>query len=103
MYNALNKGIFKSYCQTNLYRGGTLSNEEFNSLMEKFELQKHSNPNSFKDKIFFFSRKFLSFSKKEEVANDYLQKAIFCNFTGIYVRFVVEGIEEGDFLFLILI
>lgn len=97
MYNALNKGIFKSYYQTNLYRGGTLSNEEFNSLMEKFELQKHSNPNSFKDKIFFFSRKFLSFSKKEEVANDYLQKAIFCNFTGIYVRFVVEGIEEGDF------
>ncbi len=21
MYNALNKGIFKSYCETNLYRG----------------------------------------------------------------------------------
>ena len=30
IYNALNKGIFKSYTKTNLYRGGTLSEEEFN-------------------------------------------------------------------------
>ena len=93
MYNALNKGIFKSYCQTNLYRGGTLSNEEFKSLMD--ELQKASN--SKMNKIFFFSRKFLSFSKKEEIANVFLQTAIFCNFTGVYVRFIVEGIEDKDF------
>ena len=95
MYNALNKGIFKSYCQTNLYRGGTLSNEEFKSLMEKFEIQKNSNSTT--NKIFFFSRKFLSFSKKEEIANEFLQTAIFCNFTGVYVRFIVEGIEDKDF------
>ena len=95
MYNALNKGIFKSYSQTNLYRGGTLSDEEFNSLMEKFQMQKNSNSST--NKIFFFSRKFLSFSKSEEVANDFLQKAIFCEFKGVYVRFIVEGIEEKDF------
>ena len=95
MYNALNKDIFKSYSQTNLYRGGTLSNEEFNSLMEKFEMQKNSKSST--NKIFFFSRKFLSFSKSEEVANDFLQTAIFCQFKGVYVRFIVEGNEDKDF------
>ena len=95
MYNALNKGIFKSYCQTNLYRGGTLSQEEYDSLIEKYQRQKSSNLET--NKIFFFSRKFLSFSKKEEVANDFLQTAIFCNYTGVYVRFIVEGIEDDDF------
>ena len=35
MYNALNKGIFKNYSESNLYRGGTLSNEEYESLKKK--------------------------------------------------------------------
>ena len=95
MYNALNKGIFKSYSQSNLYRGGTLSKEEFDSLMDKLEKRNASNKET--DKIFFFSRKFLSFSKKEEIANEFLQTAIFCNYTGVYVRFIVEGIEDEDF------
>ena len=95
MYNGLNKGIFKSYCKSNLYRGGTLSNEEFKSLMKKYELQKHLKLST--NKIFFFSRKFLSFSKKEEVANYFLQKAIFCNYTGVFVRFIVEGIDDENF------
>ncbi len=52
MYNALNKGIFKSYCQTNLYRGGTLSKEEYDSLIEKYEKKKSSKLET--DKILFF-------------------------------------------------
>ena len=63
--------------------------------MEKFEKQKNSGSET--DKIFFFSRKFLSFSKQEYVANYFLQKAIICNYTGVYVRFIVEGIEDNDF------
>ena len=58
---------------------------------------KSKNSNLETNKIFFFSRKFLSFSKKEEIANEFLQTAIFCNYTGIYVRFIVEGIEDDDF------
>ena len=96
MYNALNKGIFKSYCKSNLYRGGTLSNEEYESLKEKLEL-KQKGEYSETNKIFFFSRKFLSFSKEEAVANQFLQTAIFCNYTGVYVRFIVEGTEDDDF------
>ena len=95
MYNALNKGIFKSYCDSNLYRGGTLSNKEFNSLMEKMDKKKKSKSKD--EKIFFFSRKFLSFSKEEYVANEFLQIAIICEYTGVYVRFIVEGIKEGNY------
>ena len=96
MYNALNKGIFKSYCKSNLYRGGTLSNEEYESLKKKEKL-KQKGENSETNKIFFYSRKFLSFSKAEEVANGFIQTAIFCNYTGVYVRFIVEGAEDDDF------
>ena len=91
MYNALNKGIFKSFSKSNLYRGGTLTIEEFNSLMEKYNNKKNSESNK---KIFFFSRKFLSFSKNEEVANSFLDIAIACEYKGVYVRFIVEGIDE---------
>ena len=95
LYNALNKGVFKSYAASNIYRGGTLSNEEFDSLMKK--INKKKNSKSKDEKVFFFSRKFLSFSKKEYVANEFLQIAIVCNYTGVYVRFVVEGIEDNDY------
>ena len=101
MYNALNKGIFKSYSQTNLYRGGALSQEEFNSLMEKFQMQKNSKSST--NKIFFFSRKFLSFSKLEESANYFLQTAIIFDINNpnnekkVYVRFIVEGTDDKDF------
>ena len=93
MYNALNKGIFKSYSKYNLYRGGTLSNEEFNILMELYDKKKSE------EKLFFFSRKFLSFSKKKEVANLFLKKAINRKYTGIYVRFKIEGISSENFFF----
>ena len=95
LYHALNKGVFKSYSKSNLYRGGTLSIEEYNSLLEKFNKQKSSNLKN--EKVFFFSRKFLSFSKKEYVANEFLQIAIICNYTGVYVRFIVEGIEDNRY------
>ena len=53
MFNALNKGVFKSYSQTNLYRGGTLSKEEFDNLKEKIEIQKIQILQQIK---YFFSR-----------------------------------------------
>ena len=81
MYNALNKGIFKSYSQSNLYRGGTLSKEEFENLKKQNEKQKNSKSET--NKIFFFSRKFLSFSKEEWVANNFLQTAILCEYSGV--------------------
>ena len=36
LYSCLNKGLFKSYNKTDVYRGGALSKAEFNNLMEKY-------------------------------------------------------------------
>ena len=95
MYHALNKGRFKSYSLNALYRGGTLSLEEFNSLKKK--LEKKRNSNSLNDKVFFYSTKFLSFSKQEDVAYYYLQCAILCNYKGVYVKIIIEGTGDNDF------
>ena len=92
MYNALYKNIFKSYSKSDLFRGGTLSEEEYNNLMKNFK-----NRNSKNEKVFFFSRKFLSFSKDKGAADYYLQVAIVCQYKGIYVRFIVEGIKDQDY------
>ena len=70
LYHSLNKGVFNSYSNSNLYRGGTLSEEEYNSLIKKFYKKKLFGFEN--EKILFFSRKFLSFSKKEYVANEIL-------------------------------
>ena len=95
MYHALNKGIFKSNSLNTLYRGGTLSFEEFNSLKEK--LEKKRNSNSLNDKVFFYSTKFLSFSKKEYIANEFLQSAILNEYIGVYVKFIIEGTGKNNF------
>ena len=84
LYSCLNKGLLKGYNETNLYRGGILSKAEFSDLMEKYE---KINSNI---KISFFSKRFLSFSKKEEVANQFLEIAINKKYEGIYVKFIIE-------------
>ena len=84
LYSCLNKGLFKGYNKTKLYRGGTLSKEEFNDLNEKI---KKIDENT---KLSLFSKKFLSFSKKEEVANEFLENAINNKYSGVYVKFIIE-------------
>ena len=84
LYSCLNKGLFKGYNKTTLYRGGTLSEEEFTDLKEKF---KNIGENT---KISLFSKKFLSFSKKEEVANVFLKSAIDGKYKGVYIKFIIE-------------
>jgi len=69
LYIALNKGYFRSCNDCKLYRGGTLSEEEFQILQNL----KNSSDNK---KVLFFSKKFLSFSKKQNVADDFLRNAI---------------------------
>ena len=91
LYSCLNKGLLKGYNETALYRGGTLSKEEFNDLIEKF---KKINANT---KLSFFSKKFLSFSKKEEVANEFLGKAINNKYEGIYTKFIIEEVHNSDY------
>jgi hypothetical protein len=84
LYSCLNKGLLQGYNETKLYRGGTLSKEEFNDLIEKF---KKINSNT---KLSFFSIRFSSFSKKEKIANNFLEFAINKEYKGVYVKFIIE-------------
>ena len=83
LYIALNKGYFRNCNDCELYRGGTLSEEEYQFLQDKFE--NHSDK-----KVLFFSKKFLSFSKKQEVADEFLKQAIEKKYKGVYVRIIVD-------------
>ena len=61
IYDLLNKGFIKSY-KKQLYRGGKISKEEFNKL--------NKNKKNKNEKLFYFSKNFLSFSKNRKVAKD---------------------------------
>ena len=59
IYDSLNKGFIKPY-KKKLYRGGKISKEEFNKMNNK-----NNNKNK-NQKLFYFSKNFLSFSKNEK-------------------------------------
>ena len=92
LYSCLNKGYFKSYNKTDLYRGGTLSKAEFNNLMEKFiEIQKSNSDK----KLSFFSKRFLSFSKNEDIANIFIKPSKE-NKEVVYVKFIIEKNNDNN-------
>ena len=89
LYIALNKGYFRSCNDCKLYRGGTLSEEEYQILQNL----KNSSNNK---KVLFFSKKFLSFSKRKKVADDFLSNAIKKKYKGVYVRIIVDEIDNNN-------
>ena len=66
IYDSLNKGYLKSYNET-LYRGGKLLKSELKKIISL--KNKYTNKNQ---KLFYYSKNFLSFSKEEEKAKDFL-------------------------------
>ena len=89
LYAALNKGYFRSCSDCKLYRGGTLSEEEYQTLQNL----KNSSDNK---KVLFFSKKFLSFSKSQKVADDFLSNAIRNKYKGVYVRIIVDEVDKNN-------
>ena len=68
LYNGLNKGILKSCNDSDLYRGTALSNIEFQEMKKNFEKTKENKSL----KSLFYSKNFLSFSKKRNKAYEFL-------------------------------
>ena len=66
IYDSLNKGYIKSYNEK-LYRGGKLNKSELNKIIS--EKNERTNKNQ---KLFYYSKNFLSFSKEEKVAREFL-------------------------------
>ena len=44
----------------------------------------------------FFSKKFLSFSKSQKVADDFLSNAIGNKYKGVYVRIIVDEVDKNN-------
>ena len=91
IYACLNKGILESNNETKLYKAETLSKEEFNDLYEKY---KKIDENT---KLSLFSKKFLSFSKEEEVANKFLAKYLRNKYKGVYVKFIIDEDKNSNY------
>ena len=89
LYVALNKSYFRSCSDCKLYRGGTLSEEEYQTLQNL----KISSDNK---KVLFFSKKFLSFSKNQKVADDFLSNAIRNKYKGVYARIIVDEVNKNN-------
>ena len=91
MYDSLNKGYFKSYNKT-LYRGGKILISEFDKIVSNKNACSNKN-----EKLFYFSKNFLSFSKDENVA----KSPAFLNNknhgTTITVLFIIEKCKNEKY------
>ena len=85
IYDSLNKGFIKSY-NKELYRGTKISKKEFRNII-KFKNKKEN-------KLFYFSKNFLSFSKDKKIALNFLRNSQ--NDT-VTVLFILEGCKNEKF------
>ena len=86
IYDLLNKGFIKSY-KNQLYRGGKISKEEFNNL------NKNKKEN---EKLFYFSKNFLSFSKRKNVAMGFLTESKDKDNT-VTILFILQECKNENF------
>ena len=86
IYDCLNKGYIKPYRQK-LFRGAEIYINKFNDLM--YDIRKNE-----KEKILYFSKSFLSFSKDEIEAKKFLKPS---DNNTVGVLFILEGCENNKF------
>ena len=86
LYDSLNKGVMKSY-KNILYRGGKLSKNEFENIVKQKKDKK---------KVFYFSKNFLSFSKNEKKAKNFL-KSTAKNEDAVTVLFIIKKLKKENF------
>ena len=92
LYDALNKQSIKSCFKQNLYRGTVLSKKELEKIETLLKYNEEINENDV-NICLYFSKMFLSFSKRIDVAKGYIYKG---NEELVPVLFEVEGLNEKD-------
>ena len=88
IYDSLNKGFIKSY-RKELYRGTRITKKEFDNINTLKTISKNKD-----EKLFYFSKNFLSFSKDKNIALDFLKKS---DNNCVTVLFVIEECKNKDF------
>ena len=67
LYMSLKNKTFESFTKTKLYRGSKIYEKDFEKLFHLYENKKEG------ENILFFSKSFLSFTKKEEKADEFIK------------------------------
>ena len=88
IYDSLNKGFIKSY-RKKLYRGTKISKKEFDKILYNKSISKNEN-----EKLFYFSKNFLSFSKDEKQAKIFLGNS---NNDTVTIFFILEECKEENY------
>ena len=92
MYDSLNKGYLKSY-NKKLYRGGKILKTEFDKIIANKNICENKN-----EKLFYFSKNFLSFSKIESVAENFIFINNYNNNGNtINVEFIIEKCKNEKY------
>lgn len=93
LYNALRNGIIKNYVNKELYRGTIMSKTQFEELKKDFDDAGSSRGEiSF---VSYFTKNFQSYSKKDEVANSFLdENKNKVKKDEILVKFVIKPLEK---------
>jgi hypothetical protein len=93
LYNAIHKKVVHSYGTKKLYRGGKLTKKEFDEIELLFK-KKKACKNTEINELLYHSNNFLSFSKKENIADSFISTG---NYNEIPVKFIINEVNDKDF------
>lgn len=103
LYKSLYNNVFKRFSDSELYRGGIMTKEEFENIVKQFE-GKANCQNKNVNLILIHSKNFLSFSKDKTTANVFVENSIAKNVNGIKngkfiaYKFFLQKSKNPDFL-----
>ena len=93
IYNSIHKKVLHSYGNSKLYRGGKLTKKEFDEMESAFNKKKECK-NSEISELLYYTNNFLSFSKKENVADGFINPS---DTDKIPVKFIINEVKDKKF------
>ena len=93
LYNSIHKKVFHSYGNTKLFRGGKLTKKEFDKMESAFNKKKECKDSEISE-LLYYTNNFLSFSKKENVADGFIAAG---DRNTIPVKFIINEVKEKNF------
>ena len=93
LYNSIHKKVLHSYGNKKLYRGGKLTKKEFDEMESAFKKKKECK-NSEISELLYYTNTFLSFSKKENVADEFIKAS---DNDIIPVKFIINEVKDKNF------
>ena len=93
LYNSIHKKVVHSYGNKKLYRGGKLTKKELDEMESAFKKKKECK-NSEISELLYYTNNFLSFSKNENVADEFIKAS---DNDIIPVKFIINEVKDKNF------